>query len=89
MSEQWLQSEGNEDEGMSLLQLSDNELSEMQLVDDFVYEHIFERMKKPKSLSVQGICSKQRKEIPQISLTVIGWGQKVVKAGETELAIIY
>lgn len=46
-------------------------------------------MKNPKSLSVQSISSKQQKEIPQISLTVIGWRQKVVKAGETEFAVTY
>lgn len=37
MSEQWVKSEGNEDESTSLLQLSDNELLEMQLIDNFVY----------------------------------------------------
>lgn len=36
-SEQWVNSEGNEDERMSLLQLFDNELLGMQLIDDFVY----------------------------------------------------
>lgn len=64
-SEQWVNRESNEGESMSLLQLSDNELLEMQLIDDFVFCMFLKGWKNPNLSVCKVFALSNKKKFPK------------------------